>query len=51
MFKSIAPNHPPKVVSYRKYKHFDDDKFKLEDFKKLAMLDRSAMDHRNFKDT
>ena len=28
--KSKAPNFTPKVISYRKDKHFDVDKFKLE---------------------
>ena len=27
VFKSEAPNLTPKVVSYRKYKHFNSDKF------------------------
>ena len=30
VFKSEAPNLTPKVVSCRKYKHFNNDKFKLE---------------------
>ena len=28
VFKSEAPNLTPRVVSYRKHKHFDSDKFK-----------------------
>ena len=38
-FKSEAPKLTPGVVSYRKYKHFDRDKFKLEVFDKLSMQD------------
>ena len=34
VFKSEAPNLTPRVVSYRKHKHFDSDKFKLEVFDK-----------------
>ena len=30
VFKSKTPNLTPKVISYLKYKHFDNDKFKLE---------------------
>ena len=51
VFKSKAPNLTPKVVSYRKYKYFDSDKFKLEVTDKLSMQDLSTMDHKNFKDT
>ena len=39
------------MVSYRKYKHFDGDKFKLEVFNKFSMQDPSSMDSKNFKDT
>ena len=28
VFKSEAPNLTPRVVSYRRHKHFDSDKFK-----------------------
>ena len=34
VFKSEAPNLTPRVVSYRKHKHFDSDKFKWEVFDK-----------------
>ena len=51
VFKSEAPNLTPKVVSYRKYKLFDSDKFKLEVSDKLSMQDLSTMDYKNFKDT
>ena len=39
------------MVSYRKYKHFDGNKFKLEVFNKLSMQEPSTMDNKNFKDT
>ena len=39
VFKSEAPNLTPKVASYRKYKHFDSSKFKLEVSDKLSMQD------------
>ena len=51
VFKSKAPSFTPKVVSYRKYKHFHSDKFKLEVLNKLSMQDPSTMDYKNFKDT
>ena len=51
VFKSKAPNLTPKVVSYWKYKHFDEYKFKLEVFNKLSMQDPSTMDYAIFKDT
>ena len=51
VFKSKGPNFTPKVVSYRKYKHFHSDKFKLEVLNKLSMQDPSTMDYKNFKDT
>ena len=51
VFKSEAPNLTPKVVSYRKYKHFDSNKFKLEISNKLSMQDPSTMDYKNSKDT
>ena len=51
VFKSEAPNLTPKVVSYRKYKHFNSDKFNLEVSVKLSMQDLSTMDYKNFKDT
>ena len=51
VFKSEAPNLTPKVVSYRKYTHFDSDKFKLEVSDKLSIQDLSTMDYKNFKDT
>ena len=51
VFKSEVPNLTPRVVSYRKYKHFDSDKFKLEVSDKLSMQDPSTMDYKNFKDT
>ena len=50
-FKSEAPNLTPRVVSYRKYKHFDSDKFKLEASDKISMQDPSTMGYKNFKDT
>ena len=50
-FKSEAPKLTPRVVSYRKYKHFDRDKFKLEVFDKLSMQDPWTMDYKNFEDT
>ena len=37
VFKSKTPNLTPTVVSYRKYKQFDSDKFKLEVSNKLSM--------------
>ena len=51
VFKSKAPNLTPKVVSYRKYKRFDSDKFKLEVSNKLSMQDPSTVDYKNLKDT
>ena len=51
MFKSEAPNLTLKVVSYRKYKHFNSDNFKLEVSDKLSMQDLSTMDYKHFKDT
>ena len=51
VFKFEVPNLTPGVVSYRKYKHFDSDKFKLEVSDKLAMQDPSTMDYKSFKDT
>ena len=51
VFKSKAVNPTPKFVSYRKYKSFDNDKFKLEVLNKLSMQDPSTMDYKNFKDT
>ena len=39
VFKSEPPNLTPRVVPYRKYKHFDSDKFKLEVSDKLSMQD------------
>ena len=51
VFKSEGPNLNTKVVSYRKYKHFDSDKFKLEVSDKLSMQDPLVMDYKNFKDT
>ena len=45
VFKSEAPNLAPKVVSYRKYKRFHSDKFKLEVSDKLSMQDHSTMDY------
>ena len=50
-FKSKALNLTPKVVSFRKYKHFDNDKFKLEVSNKLSMQDPSTMDSKHFKDS
>ena len=49
VFKSEAPNLTPKVVSYRKYKHFDSNKFKLEVSNKLSIQDPSTMDYKNSK--
>ena len=49
VFKSEAPNLTLKVVSYRKYKHFYSDKFKLEVSDKLSMQDLSTMDYKNLK--
>ena len=51
VLKSEAPNLTPKVVSYRKYKHFNGDKFKLEILDKLSMQNLLTMDYKNFKDT
>ena len=51
VFKSEAPNLTPKVVSYRKHKHFDSDNFKLKVPDKLSMQDLSTMDYKNFKNT
>ena len=51
VFKSKAPNLTPKVVSYRKYEHFDSDKLKLDVSNKLSMQNPSIMDCKNFKDT
>ena len=51
VFKSEGPNLNTKVISYRKYKHFDSDKFKLEVSDKLSMQDPLVMDYKNFKDT
>ena len=50
-FKSKAPNLTPKVVSYRKYKHFDSNKFKPTVSNKLSKQDPSTMDYKNFEDT
>ena len=50
VFKSKAPYLTPKVVSYQKYKDFDDDKFKLEVSNTLTMQDPSTIDYKNFKD-
>ena len=36
-FRSEAPSFTPKVVSYRRYKHFDRNKFKLGVSDKLSM--------------
>ena len=44
VFKSEAPSLAFKVVSYRKYKHFNSDKFKLEVSDKLSMEDLSTKD-------
>ena len=51
VLKSEAPNLTPKLVSYRKYEHFDSDKFKLEVSDKLSMQDLSIMNYKSFKDT
>ena len=51
VFKSKGPNLSPKVVSYRKHKHFDSDRFKLEVPNKLSMKNPSTMDYENFQDT
>ena len=50
VFKSKAPYLTPKVVSYQKYKDFDDGKFKLEVSNTLTMQDPSTIDYKNFKD-
>ena len=47
-FKSEDPNLTPRVTSYRKYKHFDSDKFKLEVSDKFSMQDPSTMDYKKF---
>ena len=49
--KSEAPSLNPNVVSNRRYKHFDSNKFKLEVSDKLSMQELSTMDYKNFKDT
>ena len=51
VFKSEIPNLTPKVVLYRKYKHFNSDKFKLYVSDKLSMQDLSTKDYKNLKDT
>ena len=51
VFKYEDPNLTPKVVSYRKYKQFDSDKFKLEVLHMLAKQVRSTMDYQNIKYT
>ena len=51
VFKSEIPNLTPKVVLYRKYKHFNSDKFKLYVSDKLSMQDLTTKDYKNFKDS
>ena len=46
VFKSEALNLTPRVVSYRKYKHFDSNKFKLQVLDKLSMQNPSTMDYK-----
>ena len=51
VFKSEATNLTPRVVSYRRYNPFDNDKFKLQISYNLAMQDPSTMDYKNFRAT
>ena len=54
VFKSEAPkskSETPRVVSYQKYKHLDNDKFKVEVSDSLFMPDPSPMGYKNFENT
>ena len=54
VFKSEAPkskSETPRVASYKKCKHFDSDKFKVEVSDNLSMPDSSPIGYKNFENT